>query len=275
MQARRSAAALAIQAAARGLAARRRVAQLQQARSALRAEGSCRDGHETAQESTRQIQHTEEGSGAVDALPARSSCSVGEAAPCSREVIAEALEDTASAAGDRSCGAEPGMPDRVIHSMLPIFAIGEGASAGAGARVIGTTPPALAGLDGHGRTCWVSMLGHRDVQKSTAALLCHDEEGQSPTGRPACKARPCSVSHAHAACSTPWGTGPSQRHAPSVAPAHAADCCQPSSDRQDAADVLHTNSAASGMPASKSPRCGTPHTCAWSDLLDFSSLRVR
>ena len=257
-QERRSAAAVVIQAAVRGLAALRRVAQLQRERSALRSRNLC-GAQETPESCSCLKQRAEVSNGTMDALPARSSCSSEAAYPSGGKRVADPADGTVIAADSRACAAEP---EQFSCRSLPVCAVEKGASAGADVVAAGTTPPAVAGLNGHGCAYWGGTFDPEAAQQHAAAATeCQEYQGQSPSRNQPCEASPCSMPHAHAACKTPQSLQLSQRHASFKKDAHAVDCCAPSSSQQRPVSVLHASIEAINMPVSHSARCDTTHMC--------------
>lgn len=118
LHSRRSAAAVMIQAAVRGLAARRRVAQLQRERRALRAKRLCGE-QETLEPCTCQKQDAKDSNGTADAVPTGPSCSSEAATPSNSERSADPSESTAVAAGSPRCAAVPGVLGHVDSRLLP------------------------------------------------------------------------------------------------------------------------------------------------------------
>ena len=243
----------------RGLAARRRVAQLQRERSVMRAKKTCVE-QVTLEPCTCQGQSAEESNGTADALPARSSCSSEASAPSRGEHAAEPAESTAVAAGGPKCAAVLGLLRHVDSRLLPVLARKEDASAGADFVALGGTRPALAGPVGHGGACDLKHM----QQRAAGSTHCQAYERQSPSGHghQAREARPGTMSHAQAACKAPQGLQHSHWHASCGESAHAVDCCMPSSSQQRVVSVLHASAKAIDMPASTSARCDITHVCS-------------
>lgn len=263
LQARRSAAAVLIQAVVRGPAARRKIGQLQQERSALIAKELCGE-QETAETCICQKQQAENIDSTVDALPAGYSSSSIKAVLSSSERVADPAESTHDAAYSRECAAVPDVLGKVSRRMLPVLASKGAGSAEVDVVILGTAPSALAeGADGPGSACWGSALDTEEMQHCAAARLCRDGEGQRSSEHPACDASPCGMSRAHAACKAPQGSRFRQRHVPQQSSAQTVDCCRASSEQRRAVSVLHASTQAANMSASTSSGYGTTHACAW------------